>query len=266
MGVPQRLKRRKLTSSDSSILRVAWKLRCAVPCRKGVRSKMAKLCVIYPSKDEGLVKSVVEHLRTHWEVWWAKDITHGSWQRAVLCNISDADGIVAVVSKNTDHDSVFRDELERSITEQKAVFVLEISEGPVPLGIGHLNRTIAHGFDGSKNHPGLIELIDKITRHIQYRPTGGTDLPRADTLCLAKKTLSLPNFAFSVSSHETQLDLVDAIPLLQELSPPASLISAYDIPDRLNQRGFSVALRAFCNSPTVVVSGYVRAPLMYSTP
>jgi len=55
------------------------------------------------------------------------------------------------------------------------------------------------------------------------------DVERIQTLKLKNKSLRLPCFIFSLSSHETQVSPKDGVKLFQLLKPAASLISAYDI-------------------------------------
>jgi len=54
-------------------------------------------------------------------------------------------------------------------------------------------------------------------------------LERILTLKLKNKSLKLPCFVFSLSSHETQASPMDGVKLFQLLKPTAGLISAYDV-------------------------------------
>lgn len=186
---------------------------------------MSDICVIYGSKDAELVGKLVALLKRDWQVWWDKDIHSGNWESAVRAAIGKAKAVVPVISPNTEGSDVFRDELELAKKKGKKVFPFVIAEADLPLGFGSLHRTDAIGWAGQDNRDYKL-LREKI-----HNALGCSSIIKPRSLTLRGKSMTLPAMIFSLSSHETQLDPTSGIALLGLATPPAGLVSAYDIYD-----------------------------------
>lgn len=190
---------------------------------------MADICVIYASEDEPIVQKLILLLRNNWDVWWARDISNGNWEDKILSEISKASAVIPVFSHHIQNKDIFKDELRYSQKKERLIFPFFINEVEPPLGFGSLNRTDAFGWDGDENHKGFIVLKQKISSVLKETRFSNKKLKRLSTLKLRNKTLNLPCFVFSLSSHETQVHPKDGVKLLQLLEPVAGLISAYDV-------------------------------------
>ena len=208
---------------------------------------MVDICIIYASKDEAVVAKLVALLRKDWSVWWDKDINTGDWERAVRKAIDDAEAIIPVISKKTELSNIFRDELELAVSKEKKIFPLLIEPAILPLGFGRLHRTNAFEWNGKENAKDFQALKHKIKREL-----GDKVLSRTNVLSLGTKSLTLPSFSFSLSSHETQLDPRAGVGLLELLAPSACLISAYDAFKWRSDRNFAGTINDISRSNCIL--------------
>jgi hypothetical protein len=192
---------------------------------------MAEICVTYLSEDETVVGHLVTLLKKHWTVWWAHDIAYGDWEEAVRNEIDKSIAVVSVLSQHAKgkRKKIIKDEMRYAEQEGKIIFPFLIGPADIPFGFGDLNHTEANGWDGSENHPGYLLLENKISETIGPGRNSNTVIKRPRELSVRGKTLHLPAFIFSLSSHETQVNPKEGAILLQMLEPTTSLISAYDI-------------------------------------
>ncbi len=188
---------------------------------------MTDICVIYDSKDKTVTRKLVSLLRNQWNVWWAEgNISNGDWEQQVRDNISQAKALVPVLSCHTEKNHIFRDELKWAKKCNREIFPFVINETEMPFGFGGFNRTDAFNWEGKVNHSGFQELIKKIGVRINRT----VDSPkRLSYIDLGEKNLQLPCFAFSLSSHETQISPKDGLKLLHLFEPSAGLVSSYDV-------------------------------------
>lgn len=192
---------------------------------------MAEICVIYLSEDEAIVGQLVTLLKNNWDVWWARDIAHGDWEEAVRSEIDKSTAVVVVLSQHAKgkRKTIIKDEMRYAQNKSKKIFPLLIGPADVPFGFGDLNHTEAHGWKGEENNSGYQQLKNKISATIGGERNAHNGLARPQDIIVRGKTLRLPAFVFSLSSHETQVDPKVGSKLLQMLEPSASLISAYDV-------------------------------------
>lgn len=189
---------------------------------------MADICVIYAKEDEDVARKLVSLLRYHWDVWWARDITHADWEQKVKASIKKSKALVPVFSPNTEKKRIFKDELKYADENGLLIFPFFIDKAEAPLGFGGLNRTEAYGWNGDASNPGLRRLKEKIAAELPETREENKSLKRLSMLKLQNKTLPLPCFLFSLSTHETQIQPDEGVKLFQFLEPSAVLISAYD--------------------------------------
>lgn len=188
---------------------------------------MADICVIYASENEDIARKLVKLLRNNWEVWWAGDITQGHWENEVRRQLSNSKAVVPIFSYHTQEKDYFVDELEFAKKNGLLMFPFFIDEIDPPFGFGKLNRTMAIGWNGDKKHKGYLELVQKIIFELAEINQNKT-LTRGRTIHTRDKSLELPCFVFSLSTHDTQVRPEDGVKLFRYFEPSACLVSAYD--------------------------------------
>lgn len=216
---------------------------------------MSEICVICLSEDESIVSALVSLLRKHWDVWWAHDIAHGDWEVAVRKRIPKSSAVVSVLSEHAGPDriAIIRDEMHLAKKYQKPIFPFLIGKAEVPLGFGGLSSTRAHGWTGEEAHVGYQQLKGKLAKTIGKGRQASFGGERAQELQIGGKTLKLPAFAFSLSSHETQVTPKEGASLLGFLEPDATLISAYDAWKYYSSdRGFNSSVKQIRESKDVL--------------
>jgi len=186
--------------------------------------------VIYVSEDELVVEKLIDLLRRHWSVWWARDIAHGDWERAVREAIKRSSAVLPVLSPSAtvERTTVIKDEMAFAKRNGKPILPFLIDHAEVPLGFGGLDRTEAYGWAGEEGHSGYRQLKSKIAATIGGGRRDDGSLDRPSQVIIRNKTLVLPAFVFSLSSHETQVTPREGASLLEFLEPEAMLISGYD--------------------------------------
>lgn len=191
---------------------------------------MADICVIYLSEDEAIVGQLVTLLKKHWDTWWAKSLAHGLWEKEVRKEITKSKAVVAVLSQHADVErmAILADEMRYAQKQEKPILLFLISPTEIPFGFGGLHHTEAYGWNGEENDSGYQQLKSKIDATIGGGKNTQNGLVRPLELMVRGKTLRLPAFVFSLSSHETQVTPTEGAPLLHYLESGAMLISAYD--------------------------------------
>lgn len=217
---------------------------------------MSEICVIYLSEDESIVSALVSLLRKHWDVWWAQDIAHGDWEVAVRKRIPKSSAVVSVLSEHAGPDriAIIRDEMHLAKKCHKPIFPFLIGKAEFPFGFGGMSYTKAHGWIGEETHAGYQQLRGKIAKTIgKGRRTPLISSERAQELQIGGKTLKLPAFVFSLSSHETQITPKEGASLLSFLEPDATLVSAYDAWKYYSSdRGFNSSVKQIRESKDVL--------------
>lgn len=217
---------------------------------------MAEICVVYLSEDGPIVERLVALLRKHWDVWWARDITHGDWEDAVRSEIPKASAIVPVLSQHATGGrmTILKDEMRFAKEKKKPILPFLIGPAKMPFGFGDLNHTKAYDWIGEEEHQGYQQLKSKIASTIGSIGRGPDTLKRLQELTVRKKTLRLPAFAFALSSHETQVTPKEGTTLLRLLGPDATLISAYDAWKyfRRRDRSFHLNIKSLLKSDSVL--------------
>lgn len=215
---------------------------------------MAEICVVYVSEDEAIVGQLVALLRKHWSVWWARDIAHGDWEEAARAEIPKSLAIVPVLSGHVkgERKKILKDEMGLAETQKKPILPFLIGPAEVPLGFGGLNHTKAHDWDGEEGHQGYQQLKAKLAKTIGIGRNPAGTLGRMRELTVRGKILRLPAFAFSLSSHETQVTPKEGATLLRLLGPDAALISAYDAWKCSRDKDFHYTIKSLRESETVL--------------
>ena len=189
---------------------------------------MADICVIYGSEDEEIVGRLVTLLRQKWRVWWGDEISHGDWEETARKEIGAAGAVLAVLSQHITGKRNFRGELEHACELAKPIFPFLIGAAEIPLTIKRLSRTNAIGWTGAADHKGFQQLRTKLAKVLGNGRPAEASAARLREMIIRGKTLHLPAFVFSLSSHETQVSPHEGATLLRLLDPGAALVSAYD--------------------------------------
>ena len=197
---------------------------------------MADICVIYASEDEDVVENLVNLLRNDWDVWWARDISYGPFEEHIRNAIKDAKAVLPVISGYISSKPIFQDELDIARKQNKPVFPFLISDVDMPLGHGRMNRTDAFGWNGDDGHKGFKQVREKISKVVSPSKSSNGELLRPNQVIIRGKTLKLPSFVFSLSSHETQIGPQDGINLFRAFMPATGLVSAYDAWDLISKK------------------------------
>jgi TIR domain len=214
------------------------------------------ICVIHLSDDNLLVEKLVRLLRERWSVWWDRDVSHGDWEEKVRKAIPDSRAVVPVLSDHVKgiRSSILKEEMRLAAELGRPILPFIIGQPEIPLGFGSLVRTEAPGWLGERDHPGVLELVDRLESTMPAGGAGSAGPGRVRQLALRAKMLQLPAFAFSVSSHETQVNPLEGVELLNELMPSAVLVSSYDAAGSgSNKSRLRSAVRRLSRSSTVVV-------------
>lgn len=216
---------------------------------------MPEICIIYLSEDEPIVGGLVSLLRKHWDVWWAQDIVHGDWEEAVREKILKSSAVVSVLSQHAKgkRTAIIRDEMLFAKEHEKPMFPFFIGPPEVPLGLRGMSATRAYGWNGEEAHVGYQQLQGKIAKTIGKGRQASLGSERAQELQIGGKTLKLPAFVFSLSSHETQVTPKEGASLLSFLEPGAALVSAYDAWKYYSSdRGFNSSVKQIRESKDVL--------------
>ena len=215
---------------------------------------MAEICVIYLSEDEAVVGHLVTLLQQSWDVWCARDIAHGDWEETVRAEIGKSVAVVSLLSQHAKgkRKKIIKDEMQYADDMERPIFPFLIGPADIPFGFGGINRTEAHGWEGSENHPGYLQLKDKISATIGDGRNSINGIARPQELTVRGKVLRLPAFIFSLSSHETQVSPKEGAPLLHYLESGATLVSAYDARKYENDRTFNSSIKKLRKSTAVL--------------
>ena len=209
------------------------------------------ICIIYASEDESVAGLLVALLKKHWDVWWAKDINKGDWEEAVKNAVNQTKSVVAIISTQSVSKHIFKDELSYANKIGRDIFPFVIEKTDLPLGYNYLNRTDAYSWMGQINHEGYQLLLNKLSKELGHLPKSDVQLGRMTELMIGNKLLRIPCFAFSLSSHETQINPKDGVDLLRALNPPSVLLSAYDVWKLKGDKRFMKSSRSLNESKSV---------------
>lgn len=185
---------------------------------------MKSIIVFYDSFDLTIARKVAHEINeAGFESWLADDDSKTDWHAEVekLVLSDQCKGAVAIWSQASKENSVVRDEA-REITKAKkpllGILLNGTKEAPLGLRDGPRHR-LEGGSEGTING----QLSEKITSIFG----GNRTLGRA--LRINGKSLAAPSMILSVSSFETQIEPNATLSLLNQVNPPAILVSAYDL-------------------------------------
>jgi len=197
---------------------------------------MEKIVVLCTSEDNDKVTKLVTFLRKITTVWWYQDKKKIKWDEAVKNKIRHSEIVIAFLSDKfiDDRHDILRDEMKLAKDLDKGPILFCHGQVDIPLGFGRVDRIAVGEWDGTEGHRAFQELKTRIHKIIKVDVNS-----KRKHIILHNKTLSLPDFVFSLSSHETQILPNDGVILSSLLEPRALLISAYDIYSINNDERFA---------------------------
>lgn len=187
---------------------------------------MADICLVYARPNKELVSKLHSILTRRFTVWWDRDIHAGNYRAEIERQIVASKCVIPVwcgISRN-DEDVV--DEATYADKHGKPLLPIRTEDVDPPLGFGSLHTVDLLDWNGESSHPGIDELLANIKGRLAIPPRL---LSRATSLSIGNKTIPLPVFFRSISSHETALLPSAALQALRLTAAEAILASAYDI-------------------------------------
>ena len=185
---------------------------------------MKKIVVFYDSADLPVARKVVQEINASgFSSWLADDDSRTDWHTEVeeLLPSDDCVGAVVIWSQASKKNSIVRDEAREVTRAKKPLLGLLLNDaGEAPYGLRDGPRhQLGCGGDGSFEG----QLVPKI------EAVFGSIKTQERALVLNDRKLLAPSMVLSVSSFETQIEPAPTLNLLSQVSPPAVLISAYDL-------------------------------------
>jgi TIR domain len=188
---------------------------------------LTQICIFYDAEDRETVEWLDRALSRHWSIWWDKRIRTGSWRKHVEAELSknDTGGAIVVWSLSSRGNDIVIDEAKTAELFGKPLFPVLIDQSEPPIGYQQRHYTNFSTWDGSPDHPLVQTLVEKIRGELENKRA----VSREWHLRVGDKQLELPSFAWSVSSHETQLRPDAALGVARHAGAEAILASAYDV-------------------------------------
>ncbi|CAE6837589.1 hypothetical protein R69888_06843 [Paraburkholderia haematera] len=187
---------------------------------------MTEICLIYARASESIVRKLHGILATTRAVWWDQDIHSGNYRTEIEKQLMHAKCVIPIWCKASRKNSNVLDEAK--FAEHNGVPLLPVAIENVvpPLGFGNLHTVSLSSWDGNPDHPGITELLRNIDALLGRT---SKSLPLPEAIDIGGRSLALPTFFRSVSSHETQLRPAEAVKALGLMKTDALLVSAYDM-------------------------------------
>lgn len=192
---------------------------------------MYDICVSYMSEGTGVVEHVVDSLKADWKTWWAPDISTGDWEEEFKKNVMHAKLLVVVIVPHKSPERLRYIKGEMKFAHRNSVPIIILSLGNPDIPIGHTDEVQVkqNDYTGVIHKSTLETLRQRIRRALATEDNDTSADGRPYSITIGTKTLDLPAFIFSLSSHETQITPHAGVTLFKQLPPAHTLISSYDI-------------------------------------
>lgn len=207
---------------------------------------MADIVVFYAREDYETVKRLVEILRRRWTVWWDQVLLHGQWDTAVEAELQTASCAIPVWS----HHSLSADCMvrkEAAYAGKRAVPLLHVllQDVELPLQFTDDQTNVLTDWDKQEDSREIEAFFERVAAVLR-NPTAlreRTRKVRPDSLAIDGRTVQLPCFVRSVSSHETLLTPRSALlALAVHPSSEPVLVSAFDMHPYIASKAAHVAI------------------------
>lgn len=188
---------------------------------------MIQICIFYDHRNRTVVERLDAGLRKYWSIWWDKQIGEGDWRKRVEAELAkdETKAVIVVWSPESRDNKLVIDEVAAAEQAGKAVFSVQVNGPELPIGHKQTRPDDLTRWNGSPADPRFQRLTEKIHAKLGNQNRA----PRLWQLAVNGKTLELPSFAFSVSSHDTALQPDTALKLAQSAEPEVVLGSAFDV-------------------------------------
>ncbi len=208
---------------------------------------MADVAIIYAREDKEKVRRLAEHLSAAGlSVWWDSSIKHGSFRKAIEAALRDSRTVVVAWSQASVGADWVLDEARVAQTNGKVLVPVRLDQCELPLGHGQQTTIDLTGWRLESDHPSLGELREALSEILHGEPA-------VKRLFVGKRSVELPCFLCSVSSHETFIRPVEALKLLELAKPDAFLLSAYDVANEVDSAKLVSLAKRVRRSPSFVV-------------
>lgn len=200
---------------------------------------MADICIFYARENRELVSGLAAALSTRWDVWWDDKIV-GRYPEVIEREIRSAKCAIPIWSPESYDNAMVRDELSLATKHNLPLLPVRASDCGSPFGYGSYSVVDLGGWESSdEQHPGFQQLLRRVASVVP--PNKQPVRPSS----LAPLGLKLPAVFLSVSSHETQLDPLEAMRALRVFGASTALISAYDLSPKRRIKGLLAEMATF---------------------
>jgi queuine/archaeosine tRNA-ribosyltransferase len=189
---------------------------------------MARICIFHDRDDLQLAGlcSAAARLIGH-DPWIANSDSGGNWRDDVARALRRPDCLAAVViwSDTALQNQIVIEEAEEAVRVRRSLLSILRDDVQLPLGLRNTPRLLLRDVNVAAENI-IEEIADKLTRVIE---SAGQESHRLSEIDLHGRKLKSPAFVFSVSSFETQISPARTLELLALFTPPALLVSAFDL-------------------------------------
>jgi len=191
------------------------------------------------------VEALHDLLAKRYLVWWDQDIHSGLFRAEIERELGQAKCVIPVwCQASRDNQNVLD---EAQFAKEKGVPLLPVRIEPTafPIGFGGFHTVDLIGWKGDPEDERIQTLLRSVENTLLDRPWKTK---------VSDRTVTLPAFFRSVSSHETAVQPAAAVHALKLVGCEALLVSAYDIVNEdSEQRDQIVADLLSCQSAGSVV-------------
>ncbi len=187
---------------------------------------MPDICVFYASEDEKRVRPIVDALKScGWNVWWDQKITQGNWVASVEKACQDTKCAIPIWTKTSikTECQAMNEALHAKELGKPLLHVL-FDNVSMPIPFKSEKRYKFYNWKGSLEDPTFVSL-----RNAVKELTENSGRPKS--IKVGGKTIEVPAFVRSVSSHETFIgsptDALTALNMMPGTEPV--LVSVFDL-------------------------------------
>jgi hypothetical protein len=208
-------------------------------------SIVADICLIYAHSSKAVVKALHDVLAKRYSVWWDQDIHAGIFRAEIERELRLAKCVIPVWCRASRGNQNVLDEAEYSKGQGVPLLPVRIEHVRLPIGFGGFHTVDLIDWKGDTEDDRIQTLFRNLENTLLARPAKQN---------IADKTLALPVFFRSVSSHETAVQPAAAVRALKLVGCDALLVSAYDIVnEKPEQRSQILADLVSCRSAGSIV-------------
>lgn len=199
---------------------------------------MADIYLAYASENRAIVCELFTLLSTCWDVWWDRMILQ-RFTNEIESQIAQARCMIVCWSAVARAKDTVTDEVVLAKDANVPIVAVTLDGSASAYGFGGYSCSDLSGWTGEDDHPGLRQLLQRVTAIVQ--PRASPRRPEA----IGSGRLALPTLFLSISSYETQLKPSDAVKVLDVSRFPTILVSAWDMVARRRPHKLIEALHKY---------------------